>query len=633
MLITVSDPFHPRYRDHLSVEQVQEHIRPSDDTIEHVLEWLQGHGITKERLVWSAARDWISVQLPLDAVERLLQTEYYLFEHASSGVTALRALNWSLPSHLHGHVDTIQPTTSFFEAPMVGNIVSSRDSFSKRNENDPSIPVDLNQLGVEVANPSTPLSGPSSESGSLTVEQVCNASAVTMLCLSVLYGFKGYQLQAPEKNNMAIVNFDHEFSNQSDIALYLSNFRPDIPSPSTTCMMEDFSIKGGTNPQTPATAEQIAAGIGREGNLDAQLLQGIACPTPLRVYTVGASEYPPFIPDALNKVNNNTPLLTLLNALLSEPTPPYVLSISYADHEQTVPEAYARRVCFAFAQLSARGTTVVLGSGDQGLGRPGTCISNTTPKKPIYITKFPESCPFGVSVGATSGIAPERVAHNPANGFVSGAGFSRYFTQPDYQAEVVPAYFKTITSTRSSSSTNSADVAQALTLAQENNLFNPAGRSYPDVVTQGTRVSTVWNGRTYLVDGTSASAPTFAGLVALANDALLARGLPPMGFINPWLYRVAGPGGAFMDVTEGASVGCQDGDDGGVGGGDEGGGGGNESVVARAGKIGFPAATGWDAPSGWGSPWFPRFLELALAQPVGGTEGAGRSRPWYYPRR
>ncbi|MCJ1251793.1 hypothetical protein MMC30_009031 [Trapelia coarctata] len=614
---------------YLSVEEVQEHVRPSKNAVTQVQNWLQEHGITKEQLVWGAARDWISVRLPVDVVEGLLRAEYFLFQHESSGVTALRALNWSLPRHLHGHIDTIQPTTSFLEVFMAGDALRSRASLSKRDEDPLSKPTDLIQLGVEVSDSSKLSPRLGSQASTLTVEQVCNASAVTPLCLSVLYGFKNYRLQAPEKNSMAVINFAPEFSNQSDTTLYLSNFRPDILSPNITCTFTDFSIKGGTNPQTPATPEQIMSGIGREGNLDVQLLQGIACPTPLRIYTVGDTVFPPFIPDAANPINNNAPLLTLLNDLLSQPSPPHVLSISYADHEQTVPEAYARRICSAFAQLGARGTTVVFGSGDQGLGRPGTCISNTRPKIPTFIAKFPESCPFGVSVGATAGVAPERVAHNPANGFVSGAGFSRYFARPWFQAAVVPAYFQRVNSTFPSGGGTSRDP----------DLFNAAGRAYPDVAAQGTRVSTVWNGRTYLVDGTSASAPTFAGIVVLVNDALLARGRPPMGFLNPWLYSVGGPGGAFRDIREGVSTGCQE-----KGTGADGGGEGDErsgSVVAEEGKIGFPAAEGWDVASGWGTPWFPRFLELALEAPAikfdnGDSEGLigqdvpSKVKPWYY---
>lgn len=43
-------------------------------------------------------------------------------------------------------------------------------------------------------------------------------------------------------------------------------------------------------------------------------------------------------------------------------------------------------------------------------------------------------------------------------------------------------------------------------------------------------------------------------VLANINDALLAKGRPPLGFINPWLYRLGYP--AFTDVTEGTIWGC-----------------------------------------------------------------------------
>jgi tripeptidyl-peptidase-1 len=95
---------------------------------------------------------------------------------------------------------------------------------------------------------------------------------------------------------------------------------------------------------------------------------------------------------------------------------------------------------------------------------------------------------------------------------------------------------------------------------------------------------TVWNGTTKVVDGTSASAPIFAAIVALLNDALLAQGKPTLGFLNPWLYSVGFKG--FVDVTEGSTKGC--------------------------GTSGFPAMTGWDAASGFGTPVSLKILTQAI---------------------
>ncbi|KAB8236499.1 S53 family peptidase [Aspergillus alliaceus] len=102
-------------------------------------------------------------------------------------------------------------------------------------------------------------------------------------------------------------------------------------------------------------------------------------------------------------------------------------------------------------------------------------------------------------------------------------------------------------------------------------MFEPRRRAYPDVAVQGYRFVTVWNGETRLVDGTSASTQTFATIVALANDALIANDKLKAVFLNPWLY--AGGYKAFRDVSVGSNTGCN--------------------------TTAFPATAGWDAASGW----------------------------------
>ncbi len=52
-----------------------------------------------------------------------------------------------------------------------------------------------------------------------------------------------------------------------------------------------------------------------------------------------------------------------------------------------------------------------------------------------------------------------------------------------------------------------------------------------------------YRGRDASIGGTSASSPTFAGFVALLNDARIGVNKPPLGFLNPLLYTfgIAGP--------------------------------------------------------------------------------------------
>jgi hypothetical protein len=55
-------------------------------------------------------------------------------------------------------------------------------------------------------------------------------------------------------------------------------------------------------------------------------------------------------------------------------------------------------------------------------------------------------------------------------------------------------------------------------------------------------------------DGTSASAPVFAGVISLLNDARIGAGKTPLGFLNPLLYNLSATHpDAFYDVSVGAN--------------------------------------------------------------------------------
>lgn len=79
---------------------------------------------------------------------------------------------------------------------------------------------------------------------------------------------------------------------------------------------------------------------------------------------------------------------------------PNVISTSYGEPEYSVPEYYMRRVCQLFGEVSARGTTLLFSSGDDGVadfedGCPGP--NNST----RFAPSFPASCPYVTAVGGT----------------------------------------------------------------------------------------------------------------------------------------------------------------------------------------------------------------------------------------
>lgn len=327
----------------------------------------------------------------------------------------------------------------------------------------------------------------------------------------------------------------------------MENFRPEAAG-----VAYEFPIvivANGENDQAPFSAEEVEDELDIEGDLDGEVVLGISWPTKFMSWATGGS--PPFTPDLATPTDTNEPYLTWLTYVLAQDTLPQVISTSYGDDEQSVPYSYAKRACDSFKQLGARGISVLFSSGDAGVGSNGTCFSNANSTKAMFIPEFPASCPWVTTVGATQGFEPEVAVQR----FGSGAGFSNYFGRPAYQTGAVEGYLEKI-----------GDLYAGL--------YNSSGRAYPDVAAQGNHDVIVWAGNITTIGGTSASSPTFAAVIALVNDALIAAGKPSLGFLNPWIY--SGAYAALTDITSGSSVGC--------------------------GTAGFPAEVGWDAVTGFGTP-------------------------------
>ncbi|KAF7857959.1 hypothetical protein EAF04_009316 [Stromatinia cepivora] len=545
-LYEVSDPSHHRYGQHLSADEVNDLIKPSDETYNLVHEWLQDNNIEAGSLEYSPARDWIKITIPIEDIESLLDTEYSTYQH-EDGEYIVRTPEWSLPLHLHDHIETIQPTNSFFRPRAVAKTMKKVNEVTEYQALAPS-------------NYKPPTVGQ-------TAADVCNVSSVTPLCLRTLYGTIDYTVQAAHKNKMALTDYLGESNNRSDTKLFLEQYRPEAASAAYSFDVQ--IINGGNNEQGQENATELAAGKDLEGNLDSETMLGIGYPTPLIAYTTGGS--PPFTPDSQTPTDTNEPYLTWLQYMLDQKDKdlPGVVSNSYQDTEQTVPYSYAVSVCKGFAQLGARGVSVLFGSGDNGVGSDGTCISNVD-NSTTFLAMFPSTCPYVTSVGGTKFINPEVVASDARNGYVSGGGFSRYFPRPSWQDAAVKPYL--------------ASLPKNIT-----KYFNATGRAFPDIAAQGYAYITVWNGTLVHLDGTSAATPTASAILALINDALIAAGKPTLGWLNPWLYKKGYK--AFTDITSGSSSGC--------------------------GTDGFPATAGWDAASGFGTPVFPKIKNLVLSSGYG----------------
>ncbi|KAF9035738.1 family S53 protease [Hymenopellis radicata] len=370
---------------------------------------------------------------------------------------------------------------------------------------------------------STPLIRKRQLSGDCTTQ-------VTPECLQTLYGIPNTPA-SPSSGQLGVPGYIEQFAQEADLALFLQKLRPDI-DPNTTFTLE--TLDGGVNTQDPALA-------GVEANLDIQYTVGLATGVPTVFISVGEDNQ-----DGLGG------FLDIAMFLIEQDMPPTVLTTSYGFDEDALEPDAAVMLCDAYMQLSARGVSLLFASGDGGVAgsQPQECTQ--------FLPTFPAACPYITAVGATTGgVSPETAAN------FSTGGFSNVFPRPAYQNDAVSAYLDSIGT-------------------ENEGLFNASGRAFPDVSAQGQNLVIAVAGQGMLVDGTSASSPIFASVVALVNDQLVQAGRAPLGFLNPFLY--SNPD-MFFDVLSGNNPGC--------------------------GTDGFPAVQGWDAVTGLGTPNFAAMLKAA----------------------
>jgi tripeptidyl-peptidase-1 len=61
---------------------------PDEKTVDNVRTWLVGAGIDPERITHSDNKGWLAFDATAEETEKLLHTEYHLYEHTSIGHVA-----------------------------------------------------------------------------------------------------------------------------------------------------------------------------------------------------------------------------------------------------------------------------------------------------------------------------------------------------------------------------------------------------------------------------------------------------------------------------------------------------------------------------------------------------------------
>ena len=256
-----------------------------------------------------------------------------------------------------------------------------------------------------------------------------------------------------------------------------------------------------------------------------------------------------------------------------------VISISYGLCEINIGVAAARGI---FQQANAQGITVLNSSGDSG---GASCdIQDAAPfaSRGRYVS-FPAALPEVTGVGGTQ--------------FNEGAG--------NYWAATNSAVLGSALTYIPEIAWNESDSFGLASTGGGASIFlgKPAWQSGPGVPADNARdvpdislsaaghdaYLIIFRGGLAAVAGTSASAPSLAGILALLNQYQIRQGFQAsagLGNINPQLYRLAQSApAAFHDITEGTNiVNCLQG-----------------SPDCLTGSIGYKAGPGYDLATGLGT--------------------------------
>jgi len=289
------------------------------------------------------------------------------------------------------------------------------------------------------------------------------------------------------------------------------------------------------------------AGWASETDLDVQIIHAIAPGANIIVMTSpvdeveGTSGLPQFLQLEQYAVSHH------LGNIISQSWGASEVTLNNSSGRQEVAQWNA----FYKQATTQDGITFFSSSGDNG----ATDYSNlqATKLSPTATTSFAPDDPWVTATGGTSltrqGNSTSEVAWNQ-----SGGGFSQFFPTPSYQ-QLLPASVQSELKGRRGVPDVAADADPLTGLAfYEAGTWTPAG-------------------------GTSAAAPLWSGLMALA-DQMAGKGL---GFINPTLYKLAMSSRYnldFHDITSG-----------------------NNSVNSQGVNVpGYAAVQGWDPITGLGSP-------------------------------
>jgi len=261
-----------------------------------------------------------------------------------------------------------------------------------------------------------------------------------------------------------------------------------------------------------------------------------------------------------------------------------VISVSWGDCEQNMGQQEVNQENQLFQQAAAQGQTILVAAGDsgsatcfQGLsgGSFNTALNADDPAAQPYVTGVGGT---NLTLNSDNSYASETVWNGGFLGGAGGGGLSQFWKQPSWQTG--PG----VQNSYSNGMRETPDVSLDADPATGYNVYCIAGSSCSG---SGGILGGGTSGGWIVVGGTSAAAPMWASMIALANQMAAKDGKKPVGFINPSIYKV-GSGSHyssdFHDITPPSDSSLPSN---------------NDELGINGGA--YPVTQGYDMATGWGS--------------------------------
>ncbi len=222
-----------------------------------------------------------------------------------------------------------------------------------------------------------------------------------------------------------------------------------------------------------------------------------------------------------------------------------VISVSWGDCEKNMGQQEVNQENQFFQQAAAQGQTILVAAGDSGSascfqlqgGGFDTSLNADDPAAQPYVTSVGGT---NLTLKSDNSYQSETVWNGGFFGGAGGGGLSQFWKQPSWQTG--PG----VQNQYSNGMRETPDVSLDADPATGYPIYCTAGSNCTGGGVPGG--SNGW----LTVGGTSAAAPMWAAMVALANQSAAKSGKKTLGFLNPSLYKIGSGSNYsrdFHDIT------------------------------------------------------------------------------------